>query len=371
MSRRLGLGVLLVMALMGASPGGLHAQQTEEELLQLIDSLLPLLEPANEVARAAVERHEAILRAGQETTTDTFMVGPLTVVAPMDQVGEATDMYQKVWDEEFAHFVTRSEALERTLFTFAWAPQHTDIVMTGEHIRAEARSWHRRAEVERRIKEAIGKTLERDIKEPPARIFEWARGPVGRPDDPAWLYRQLATVPSRVGRACIDGATGACWEALGITASTESLSTWYTAEERRDLALGLQQWAIREAQHVREACARGDYARCDELLAEHGNLGSLIPMPWYARMAMVWVALDTGGEGAWDRLVEDPTMEPADALLYASGASPQELEARWRDMVLKHQPQAHAGLSVSRWTALFWILILAALAMRSTRWRLA
>jgi hypothetical protein len=371
MSRRLGLGVFLLMALASASPGGLHAQQTEEELLQRLDSLLPLLEPANEVAREAVARHEAILRAGQETMVDTFMVGPLQVVAPIDQVSEATEMYEKVWQEEFAPFVTRSAALERTLFTFNWSTVSTDIVMTGEHARAEARSWHRRAEVERRIKQAIGKVLELDIREPPARIFSWARGAVGRPDDPEWLYRQLATTPSRVGRACIDGQVGACWEAMGIEVSMESLMSWYTPAERRDLALGLSRWVVREALPVREACIRGEYSRCDELLTAHGDPGSLIPLPWYARMAMVWVALDTGGEGAWDRLVGDPTMEPVDALLYASGASMEELEAKWRTMVLEQRPKAHAGLAASKWTALFWILILAALAMRSTRWRLA
>jgi hypothetical protein len=371
MSRRLRLGLLLVAALMCASPEWLYAQQTEEELLQHLDSLLPLLDEANEVAREAVARHEAILRAGQETTVDTFMVGPLTVVAPIAEVSEAKEMYGEVWEEEFAHFVTRSPALERTLFTFSWSSKGADIVMTGEHSRAEARAWHRRAEVERRIKEAIGKTLELDIKEPPARIFSWARGAVGRPDRPEWLYRQLATTPSRVGRACVEGQAGSCWQALGIEASAESLLTWYTPEERRDLALGLQRWVIREAQHVREACLRGEYSRCDELLTQYGNPGSLIPLPWYARMAMVWVALDTGGEGAWDRLVEDPTMEPVDALLHASGASLEELEAKWRTMVLEQQPKAHAGLAVSKWTALFWILILAALAMRSTRWRLA
>ena len=75
-----------------------------------------------------MERHEAILRAAQKTAVDTFQVGPLTVVAPVDQVGVATEMYQKVWDEEFAHFVTRSGSLEHTLFTFAWSSQSPDIV---------------------------------------------------------------------------------------------------------------------------------------------------------------------------------------------------------------------------------------------------
>ena len=88
-------------------------------------------------------------------------------------------------------------------------------------------------------------------------------------------------------------------------------------------------------------------------------------------MAMVWVALEAGGEGAWDRLVEDPQMTATQALLNASGSSQQQLEASWRNMILEARPRVHAGLSLSKWTALFWILVLAAFAMRSTRWRLA
>ena len=123
----------------------------------------------------------------------------------------------------------------------------------------------------------------------------------------------------------------------------------------------------------------GVLAVCDELLRDaieqsRGSAfawqRSLAPLGSEERATIVWAALDLGGDGAWNRLLEDPEMTVGEALEYASGVSAEELEAAWRAQVLEHAPQTHADLATTKWTALFWILLLGALAMRSTRWRL-
>lgn len=120
----------------------------------------------------------------------------------------------------------------------------------------------------------------------------------------------------------------------------------------------------------------GILEQCDAILTRNSE-SPYYDRRWFAplgddaRVTMLWFAVHMGGEGAWDRLVEDPGMSVAEALRYASGATTDELEAAWRAEVLAHRPDAHAGLDTTKWTALFWILLCGALAMRSTRWRLA
>ena len=190
MSRIHGLGAFLALALLCAWPRALEAQQTEEELIRHLEEVVPLLDDARTEMEEAVRRQEAALRAAQETSVDTFMVGPVHVVAPLDLVNQAREMIGNVWQEEFAHFVSGSQALDETLLTFNWSAQPSRIVMTGPHYRAEARTWHRRVELDRRIKEAIGRILEEDLRRDNSVLSHWAAGSVQRPQAAGWLYRE-------------------------------------------------------------------------------------------------------------------------------------------------------------------------------------
>lgn len=284
-------------------------------------------------------------------------------------------MYTKVWEEDYAPFVTHSEALDRTMFTFGWSAQSVRIIMTSEHQRAEGRIWHRRSEMERRVREAIGKTLERDLSDigdgsvTASSLFRWRSGPVMPPTQLDWMYRQIATVPSLAVRECLEGTEGACWESLGLSEGSQ-LDRWYTRDEVRRLALISSRRREREARLEIQACEDGAYMSCEELLRQFRDPASLMPLSPESRAVMLWVALRMGGEGAWDRLLEDRSATPAEAILYASGSSAAELEAEWRALALESRPQVNAGLSTTKWMVLFWSIIFAALAMRSTRWRL-
>ena len=87
-------------------------------------------------------------------------------------------------------------------------------------------------------------------------------------------------------------------------------------------------------------------------------------------MAMLWLAVEGGGEGAWLRLLEDPEASPSEALQHASGMTPEELGLAWREEVLRHRPTTYAGSIPVHWSLFLWIVLFAAMAMRSTRWRL-
>ena len=77
-----------------------------------------------------------------------------------------------------------------------------------------------------------------------------------------------------------------------------------------------------------------------------------------------------GGDGAFARLNSDPDASIRDRLLLAAGVPADELMARWREQVLEARPDSQAGLLLSPVSLVFWILLLLALSMRSTRWRL-
>jgi len=88
------------------------------------------------------------------------------------------------------------------------------------------------------------------------------------------------------------------------------------------------------------------------------------------RASLLSLALESGGRGAWSRIVEDPAMSPEAALEYASGVPLSTLLAEWRSRVVENRPDVYGSLGAHSGVALMWALFFAALAMRSTRWRL-
>ncbi len=374
MSRLTRLGTALAVAACSAAMvPGLQAQESAEALIARIDSLTPLYEVARVEAEVATARAEEARRERFRIELDTLQVGPLTIVTLPGQALQAAEIFGRVWEDEYAPFVNRSHALEEATFTFQWSVDPVMIPMQGRHYRSEQKAWRTRGDLEDLIRKSIGRAIADDFQG--TQMHDFSGATLRTPVSYDWIYRRLATTASKIARACLAAEPGACWSALGIDLGPEDFLEWYLPEELPGLVERTWRSWRREEAPMFDACVHeGVTEQCEVLLARTATdrywSMSLTPLRRDERITMIWVALDMGGEAAWDRLVEDPEMTLGDALRYASGATTGELEAAWTAEVLAHRPDTQAGLLTTKWTALFWILLCGALAMRSTRWRL-
>jgi hypothetical protein len=358
------LGLLLL-------PPTARAQQTEDALLRRIDSLRPLLEFAEAEADLVRERREVAERLANTTVTDTFTVGLLTIVSVPGNRVMAEELFRNVWESEFAPFVSASPSLEDHWFTFQWARELRPILVEGRAVqRVELARWRPAPRTEL-IRQSISNALVGDLAG--TRVRGWASA-VRLPDRPQEIYRSLALSPSRASRACLDGDALSCWTAMGLAPEGDSypLDDWYAPEERRAL-VGQWLWR-RQLWSLRDACVEdGDISSCDVLLADRlgalGVPGELAPLKGAAREALLWIALQRGGAGAWDRLRADPEASPAQALLGASRLTAEELSTAWLQYVQANRPASRANPGYGLVLALIWFTAFGTLASRSTRWR--
>ncbi len=359
--------VPLLLAGALAAPGRpLGAQQTEKELVRHLQELLPRLDSARAVAnaaRAAVNARDARPLVG---SVDTFAVGPLRVLTPSGQRRVAESFFHDVWENEYAPFVTSSPDLGRTLFTFQWAPEPGRIAVDGPVRRVESLAWRPARVLRVGVVAAIAGSLGADL---PVALAHWAGADVrDRSDAAPEVFREVTVTASASNRACLDGDARACWTSLGLDLDAAPIDDWYTSEERRARVAAFGSFA-RDRMATRTACVEGRSTdACDAFLEQWYRVPPIRDSK--AREAMVWIALRAGGSGAWDRLRADPGATPADALRFASGLTTEELGARWRAWVLQGAPPERALLDPHLLTCIMWIVAFAALATRSTRWRL-
>lgn len=375
------LGTALGLALAGtlaAPPLASSAQQTEEELLGRLEALREPLEEARVAAEAAAERRELGRARRDRAPTDTVQVGAFRVVTLRDQAELARELFAEVRREDYGN-VSRSPGLEERLFTFQWSTRLRNIHVEPQgppttRIELYRFALRTREAVKARIRDAVGAALLEDLPwGTPLR--EWAWRPGAAPDF-ADVYRMLAVEPSEANRACLAGDVGACRAALGLGIDDDgSLAAWFTPEERRRLVArnsSVRSLPLDRDDPVMRRCYEDhDVAACDEILRNELTWMRLSTAPSPSHLSLLWYAVRRGGEGAWERLMEGLDAHPLEALAYASGMDADALLASWRAAVVESRPQAYAGIGATRWTVFFWILILAALAMRSTRWRLA
>ena len=191
------------------------------------------------------------------------------------------------------------------------------------------------------------------------------------------IYRQAVLASSHSARACLDGDPAACLTAFGLTPGDALLADQYTPEERL-LLVRRNGSRFRGAPVELRACVGGDLAECDRLLANMlGRYQSAqnrlwtVPFGADVRASLLWYALVRGGEGAWGRLLAHADETALAALEAASGLTADALMREWRGWLLESRPVRHAGLGMQVLKGSAWILLLIALAARSTRWRFA
>lgn len=396
---RIGTLALVALVVSAADPHGATGQQTTdppqrapaadelespEALRARIDSLRPLLERAWIDLEARNARAEEVDRVGAaaRARVDTLHVGSLTVLTPTDQAATAEEIFQGVWDESYAH-LGHSPALARSVVVFQWSDDRVPIHVEENVHRVELDAWTRRSRVEEAVSRTFAAAMVHDIGRARSRVGTWVQGNPLAPLPLERAYRMVATTRSRASRACLAGDTGACGSAMGLVERQDvgplgarwvvaRLGEWYTPEER--LALVRANVSPRNRGRLgdarRRCVADSDIAVCDRVLTEYLRR-DWTPYAPGVRETLVAYAIERGGPGAWERLAEDPDMTPIEAMEHASGVPMSELLSGWRARLVASRPDAYEHLIPRSGMTLVWTLIFAALAMRSTRWRLA
>ncbi len=390
MARRVKLGALLGVLFAGGAavrPAQLFAQQqTEAELVSRIEALMPAYLEARAAWNARLQA-EFAAEAARATPADTVHVGPLRIVTLPNDTETAAELFAEVWRESFGE-IAGSPALADYIFAFQWRARLLDFhVPTRGHepvVRVDVSRIRTptRARAKEPVRAAIARVLSQDL-------------PVGSPTrginpslvyrSDATVYRLLAVTPSGATRACLGGDASACMAAvgMGLEASADELPAWFAPEARQAMVAGVDQlprgmdgvgtWTPRvdrDDPAVRRCLEANDFGACDRVLASLDWVSS-VPTSPDIRAHLFWYAVTAGGEGAWARVLERPDAPTPELLEHVSRLPLDELVGRWRAHLVESRPDSHAGLGATQLTVLFWVLVFAALAMRSTRWRLA
>ena len=229
---------------------------------------------------------------------------------------------------------------------------------------------------DRVIGRVLGGVLARDLAED---IKTWVGDFVIRADPTNELeraYRALLTTASAAVTDCYDGALDRCWDAMGLDHQDDWAAAWYTSAERQSLVRRLTPSPNPGTLGARAACldAQRDDA-CAAALSDHD--AASIPLPPGARMTLLAHALSLGGPEAYRQLTDGnagatspPGTSLKDRLVRASGVSADSLIGSWRAATFQARPDVHTDTKKIRWSSLMWLVVLAGVSTRSTRWRL-
>ncbi len=313
---RLALGVLLGVAALPASAQDAQVSDASariEELRQRADSL--------ELVRDRAEQRLAALQDRQRPSVvielDTVRVGPLVVVA-------------EEGDGAYAQRVVENALAEMELIGDVAAMSLDSSVLLFERGRGNA--FEQLADRRRHIRVHV----------------------------PRWL-------PSRVHTRTTTRALGAAL-AESLPADLRAWSGNLAIALSGDLVYteAFRVLALSEA-HAAKACLAGESGRCADALSLTESGDSVRPI---ARASLLRYVLEQRGVDAW-RVLESDTAAPlVDRMARASGQDATAMTDGWRARVIASRPTGSAGLGGTGIATLLWVLIAAAFAARSTRWRL-
>lgn len=391
-----------------ATSSGRSFRPAEDSLLARLREIEAQLPLARERAEAEDLRLRAARRGAVARTVDTVTVGPFRIFAEPGRVEDARSDFEAV-HAEFDALLGDDRDVPRATFLYDPASVLGDLLVADGAARVTGRNWDLlgfdRASLERAVRYHAGLAVSRSY---PEGFQAWVGGlgPIRYGDERDRFERHRLFILARAPAAkeCIEGDLEACWDAVGLVGRPRAPDRWYDARrldpEGRPVA---SRATPREALAMWHDCRRAgdDGEPCQSaFLAQPRFWMDAIPLPGTLRADLVVFALELGGPGALDRLLdrvpagETPTVEVevgdstetrerflhlrhADfatevraALVAAAGVSEGELMARWRESVLAARPEGVADDGSTRLATTFWIFLFTLAATRSTRWRL-
>jgi hypothetical protein len=322
--------------------------QTVEEYRARVARLTEVLEEI-ELER---EEQERARNEQMMSRLDTLRIGRLVLITTAEYAAkiEATARHQ--WDvvEPALRLPGRGEGGEEFVLYFGLPyPPEPGI-----------------GEMEGSVHGAIGRVLAARLDPDSSFIRELPFEPLAR----GWreaVYVALATADSRSARFCFLGDLESCRHLLGLTELSDPVTVWYAPEERRRLVERINWYGATAAR--RSCVEEGSDDACLEFLRTV-QLKTRAPLPLEARRMLADVALEIGGEGTYTRISTAGGSAVEERLALAVGVEADTLLARWREAVLDARPRTQTVSVLEGLSALAWMVGLALLATRSSRWRL-
>lgn len=348
MSRaRASLGALVCYAALNLTASS-SSGQTVEEYRARVARLTEVLEEI-ELEREEQERAQNELLMSR---LDTLRIGRLVLITTPEYAERIEDTARQQWDvvEPALRMAGRGEAGEEFVFYFGLPRPSVPGV----------------DEMEGSVHGAIGRVLAARLDPDSTFIRELPFEPLARGWSEA-VYVALATADSRSARFCFLGDLASCRDLLGLTELSDPVTVWYAPDERRRLVERINWYGATAA--WRSCVEEGSDQACLEFLGPV-QPESRAPLPREARRMLLDVALALGGEGTYARISTSAGPSVEERLAVAVGVVPDTLIARWRETVLDVRPRTQVVSGLEGLSALAWMVALAFLATRSSRWRL-
>ena len=184
------------------------------------------------------------------------------------------------------------------------------------------------------------------------------------------VYVELATSSSAVGRKCFAGDLTACRAALELDPVSDPIAEWYDTQDlRRFIERAGMSRGWGSAEEWIPCVQEGDDTACDRLFRARLDGSVLHPVSPMAHQTLAETALQMGGDGAYGRMLQTGVTTIADWIAAVAAAPADSVIARWHSNVVAARPASTTLTAATGWAALAWIVVLATIATRSTRWR--
>jgi hypothetical protein len=174
-------------------------------------------------------------------------------------------------------------------------------------------------------------------------------------------------------RRCIAGDDDKCKAALGLIPTDDPVHAWYEPVDYPDVVrLASNLHAQIETQLgmpiVLKCLHDRDIPSCTKVAEAIPHSALRPPMPDDVRSLLFLVAMQHGGDGAFDRLVRDSTTPPLSRLAAAAKMPEHELLVAWRERVTLSRPaRALPTLGITL-VSIAWIAGCFGAALRGTPW---